>query len=103
MDRDTTLQDELALNFTDFIIAPYFFALTAVLPQLAEAVAVIERNRGVWHGMLMARLRSAPPEDAQALEESLCKWEKREKLFLEAVSPVVKLAAEKKDREGGSQ
>ena len=90
MDRDTTLQDELSLNFTDFIIAPYFFSLTAVLPKLAPVICQIERNRGRWHEMLMSRLKRCVVSD-----EVISKWEKREKLFLTAVGPVVKTAAAK--------
>ena len=106
MDRDTTLQDELSLNFTDFIIAPYFFALTAVLPKLSEVISQIEANRGVWHGMLMARLKPplvetslpAPAGTETETDEIISKWEKREKLFLDAVSPVVKMAAAKEKK-----
>jgi len=95
MDKDTTLQDELSLNFTDFIIAPYFFSLTAVLPKLSEVITLIEQNRAAWHDMLMTRLKSAAAANDPSTEENISKWEKREKLFLEAVSPVVMRAANK--------
>ncbi|KAJ1426033.1 hypothetical protein B484DRAFT_330622 [Ochromonadaceae sp. CCMP2298] len=33
-DRDTVRQDELSMNFADFIVAPFFFSMTTLLPKV---------------------------------------------------------------------
>ncbi|CAM9360501.1 unnamed protein product, partial [Ectocarpus fasciculatus] len=51
MDRTTTVQDELSINFNDFIVAPYFMAVTSILPKLHTVCSLILENRDTWHEM----------------------------------------------------
>ena len=41
MDRDTTRQTELSVNFVDFIVGPFFMALTGLLPKVPSARLVV--------------------------------------------------------------
>ena len=96
MDRNTTKQDELSVNFTDFIVAPFFLALTAVLPPLSRAVVEMEKNRDEWHNRVISRITSSATEaDAAVTQETVGKWEKRKCVFAETVAPIVAKAKAK--------
>ena len=45
MDRDTTSQAELSVNFVDFIVAPFFMALTSLLPKVHECCSLMVESR----------------------------------------------------------
>jgi class 3 adenylate cyclase len=95
MDRLTTFQDELSVNFTDFIVAPYFFALSNIFPKLGEvAIEHLASNRETWHGMILKRLQDSSSQTegqgedktisataAAATAETISKWEKRKTVF----------------------
>lgn len=82
-DRSKTHQDELSINFTDFIVAPFFFSLTKLLPKLFTACSIMEANRNKWHEMLCGRIATSI-EDCK-LEETMDKWENRKKAFAEKI------------------
>jgi hypothetical protein len=73
-DRNTTKQDELSLNFTDFIIAPFALTLLGWIPKYAHACKIVGTNRRTWHSMLEKRLK-ATITDEKVLNETLGKWE----------------------------
>lgn len=75
-DRDTTHQDELSLNFADFIIVPYAWAQAGWIPEYAHACRIVAENRRIWHGMLTERLRKTITDEAK-LKETLDKWQVR--------------------------
>lgn len=97
MDRLTTQQDELSVNFTDFIVAPFFLALTAALPRLNTAVTEMEKNRDEWHSRVINRLSASATsaQDPAAVEETVAKWEKRKIVFAETVAPILARARAK--------
>lgn len=74
-DRDTTQQDELSLNFCDFIVAPFFFSMAKLLPKMLSVCKILESNRDEWNSMYGAR--AATFEDAAARKEGLDRWEAR--------------------------
>lgn len=92
MDRLTTYQDELSVNFTDFIVAPYFFALSNIFPKLGEvAIEHLAKNRNTWHQMIVNRLQETVVESEKednktgatiaSTAETISKWEKRKVAF----------------------
>ena len=92
MDRATTKQAELSVNFVDFIVGPFFMALTSVLPRVHECCDLMQRNRAQWthlveHG-IRARFR-ASLDEAKTAEIEVGKWKKREVGFNDACTPVI--------------
>jgi class 3 adenylate cyclase len=99
MDRLTTSQDELSVNFIDFIVAPYFFSLTNIFPKLCSCIDEnLAMNREIWHQMIMKRLGERESEsDGQepylhnnssssvngiaSVAETIHKWGKRKTAF----------------------
>lgn len=88
-DRNTTAQDELSMNFTDFIVAPFFFSLTKLFPKLLPACKHLQQNRDQWNDQLMKRVKDASAED---VKEIVDKWEKRKQTFSEKVLDVEQVA-----------
>jgi hypothetical protein len=86
MDRDTTHQDELSINFADFIVAPFFFALTSIIPNLSAMCVQLESNRDQWHNTLITRLKNT--NSVEVAEETIQKWEKRRSTFGNTVSTI---------------
>jgi len=74
-DRNTTQQDELSVNFADFIVAPFFMAITKLLPKMIKCCHQLEANRLTWHQMVVERLTSTI--DPEKAEEIVSRWEKR--------------------------
>lgn len=80
-DRDTTKQDELSMNFTDFIVAPLFFSMAKLLPKMITVCKTLEVNRAKWHELYIARTMETPDDAARA--EALQKWQDRAVQFSE--------------------
>lgn len=83
-DRLTTFQDELSLNFCDFIVAPFFVALVLALPTASLCLKELRVNRSHWNKLAMERFAQTIT-DPVALEEAQAKWVGREKSFHEKV------------------
>ena len=94
MDRHTTMQDELSINFNDFIVAPYFMSMTSVLPSLHTVDIIMHENRNKWHDMFEERM-SVSDLEPMAREEALAKWRKRKVAFSGQLKAVVDAAIEK--------
>lgn len=75
-DRVTTLQDELSLNFLDFIVAPIYFSTIKLVPKAAPTVKQLRENRDTWHTRLSERLSGVGEGDTLT-----SKWEPRKKGF----------------------
>lgn len=95
-DRLTTNQDELSINFTDFIVAPFYFSITKLLPAAIKACRLLEDNRNAWNNLLTARLGTDRDRDRERdrtdsgskaaeskTEEVIVKWESRKAAFTE--------------------
>lgn len=80
-DRNSTNQDELSINFTDFIVAPFFFSITKLLPKAIKACRSLEDNRNSWNNLLTNRLNSTQEESK--VDEIIVKWESRKAAFTE--------------------
>jgi hypothetical protein len=71
MDRSTTSQDEISLNFNDFIVGPFFIMLMRALPKLSKVCRMLEQNRNEWDAILRQRVTKTVPAN---MEEILDKW-----------------------------
>jgi hypothetical protein len=88
-DRETASQDEISLNFADFIVAPFFIALSKALPGFRAICQHIADNRMKWHEILMQRLSQQPcPDDVRI------KWETRLEQSRESLEAFVREGAE---------
>jgi hypothetical protein len=94
MDRATTFQDELSINFNDFIVAPYFMSLAGILPKLHTVCGQLLDNRDEWHRRFEERVK-AMGMDEGPLEEVLSKWRKRQTAFNDQIGNVIAAAVEK--------
>jgi len=81
MDRETTRQEELGLNFIDFIVAPLFFALANLLPDAAQPCLELAANREHWMEILKSELGKRSHWTETSREEAFQNWEKRAETF----------------------
>lgn len=84
-DRLATNQDELSINFNDFIVAPFFFSMTKFLPKLLSVCKILEANRNTWNTILTQRLGSS---GNQGVGEIIAKWDLRTAAFTERLKSV---------------
>ena len=89
-DRDTTMQDELSMNFADFIVAPFFFSVTKLLPKMLPVCKQLEQNRTHWHDLMVERVTGTGSQQetgasAAQMKEVLDKWEGRKATFADKV------------------
>lgn len=93
-DRDTTKQDELSMNFCDFIVAPFFFSLTKLLPKLMCACRELENNRNKWHDIMVERVESSLASKTEAeqvtIKDGLIKWDDRRRGFTDKIAELDK-------------
>jgi hypothetical protein len=82
-DRLTTNQDELSINFNDFIVAPFIFSITKFLPEMLPICKILEVNRSSWNTMLAQRISKSAQGDAAKVDDILGKWELRTTAFAE--------------------
>ena len=47
-DRKTTNIGKSQIGFIDFVVKPYFEALTVILPEMAYTVAQMKENKDEW-------------------------------------------------------
>eukprot|EP01039_Chlorochromonas_danica_P001098 gene1098-1191_t len=80
-DRSIASQDEGSINFTDFIVAPFYFSITKLLPKAMKACRLLEDNRNTWNNILTQRLNSTQAESK--VDEIIVKWESRKAAFTE--------------------
>mmetsp|Transcript_7516 Transcript_7516/g.12494 ORF Transcript_7516/g.12494 Transcript_7516/m.12494 type:complete len:416 (+) Transcript_7516:77-1324(+) len=84
-DRDSVKQDELSMNFADFIVVPFFFSMTALLPKMIKACRNLGTNRGKWNQLYVERA-SAQKDDDPAIQEAMDKWAARDVAFGEKLA-----------------
>jgi len=89
MDRDTTKQAELSVNFVDFIVGPFFMALTELLPRMHECCALMQANRASWTAIVVKDLEARPDLDAAKKQEDVAKWTSREVGFNGTCAPLI--------------
>lgn len=94
MDRATTFQDELSINFNDFIVAPYFMSLAGILPKLHSVCGQLLDNRDEWHRRFEERVQGMGMEEGP-LDEVLSKWRKRQTTFNDQIGNIIAAAVEK--------
>ena len=71
-DRDTTFQDELSMNFSDFIVGPFYISIANLLPHAVGSVKNLKSNRDGWFDMYKARVDADNAEGA--LKEKVAGW-----------------------------
>jgi len=78
-DRSISYDDEIALNFSDFIVTPLFITLAKSLPKLKAVVKILQENRNIWNETLVNRLTSNSSTDptSNVNDEQLNKWKDR--------------------------
>ena len=81
MDRDTTDQAELSLNFCDFIVAPFFLALIGIAPKMITVVMVMDDNRKEWDKLHAEHLKEKNKSNCERYTEDVARWEKRRCAF----------------------
>ena len=52
MDRQFKAQGRMSINFVDFIVAPYYSKLAALLPDMSEVMDHLAANKQVWLQLL---------------------------------------------------
>jgi len=92
MDRDTTKQAELSVNFVDFIVGPFFMALTNLLPKVHRCCALMQANRNEWHGRIEKDITSRDSLTQEQKVEELARWNRRHLAFNEVVAPLIQEA-----------
>jgi hypothetical protein len=89
MDRKTTKQAELSLNFIDFIVAPLFVALTNLIPDAKHCCSTMNSNRKQWEAMMSSALAASKVESAVEKDEKLKVWGRRKTAFRDVIMPMV--------------
>ena len=83
------------MNFVDFIVAPFFMALTSLLPKVHECCSLMRENRAMWHTRVLAEIQSGGGEVSEAeakREEAVTRWKRREVAFEQIVDPLIEQA-----------
>lgn len=88
MDRDTTHQSELSINFIDFIVAPFFIALSGLLPRVHQCCEQLTSNRARWDEYNTKRLQETEVDQTK-LDETLARWQRRKVAFENVMLPVL--------------
>lgn len=81
MDRSTGYQDEISLNFCDFIVAPFFFTLAKAFPKLGKAISYLETNRLQWDTLLRNRICQTIEFSDGQRTDILTKWTEKDTKF----------------------
>ena len=89
MDRETTKQAELSVNFIDFIVGPFFMALTNLLPKVRECCELMQSNRNEWSRMVCEDLSARCDLDEAKRVEAVAKWKSREMSFNDLIGPII--------------
>jgi hypothetical protein len=97
MDRDTTFQDEMSLNFIDFIVAPLYYIMIQFIPKSKFLLETLLSNRMEWDRQYLSRMKEkqAKGELSQATKDMMAKFEVR-KVAFDAKVKVLISDAEKK-------
>lgn len=74
MDRNTCFQDEISLNFNDFIVFPFFLALLKAFPKIEKGVRYLKSNRNEWDSQLRNRVSNDKRLSKIEIDEILSKW-----------------------------
>ena len=95
MDRTTSFQDEISLNFNDFMVAPFFFTLLKVLPKLEKAVRHLESNRNRWNSIMQSRISDSVMLRDSEKTINMNKWSAKEADFVSKVKLALDFAEKK--------
>ncbi len=77
-DRDTTFQDELSMNFSDFIVGPFYISIANLLPKAMVTVQNLKDNRDGWFSMYKSRVDADnADENDHKFKEKLAGWNGR--------------------------
>jgi hypothetical protein len=89
MDRETTKQAELSVNFVDFIVGPFFMALTSLLPKVHLCCELMRDNRAEWCRRIETDIQGRKNLSEEQKIEDITKWKRRELAFNEVVTPLI--------------
>lgn len=101
MDRSKMDEARFQLGFIDFVVAPLFAGLTALLPRAGEAFELLTSNRRRWHASATAAL-AAKETETEAAGDSLAaeharvsrrNIQRRSLAYRQVLVPVVRQAA----------
>ncbi|KAJ3079713.1 High affinity cAMP-specific and IBMX-insensitive 3',5'-cyclic phosphodiesterase 9A, partial [Quaeritorhiza haematococci] len=72
MDRDSTDQIQVSIQFNDYVTRPFFEVLADLLPPIQVFVDILFANRAEWEGMMIgAGVDAAPTESEVDAEEEV--------------------------------
>lgn len=94
-DRSESFQDEISLNFNDYMVAPFFLSLLKALPKLEKAVRVLEANRYEWDSIMRNRITKTISINEKRKINILSKWTEKESDFLIKVKTELEIADRK--------
>lgn len=92
MDRCFAVQDEISLNFNDFIVAPFFLTLLKAFPRMVKAVRHLESNRYEWDSIMRNRVTGSVSIDELQKTEIMVKWTARETDILSKAKAALDIA-----------
>jgi hypothetical protein len=99
MDRNTCFQDEISLNFNDFIVAPFFLTLLKAFPKIEKGVRYLESNRNEWDMQLRSRVSNDKRYSKIEIDEILSKWTIKNTEFTLKVKAALLIADSKLEKE----
>jgi hypothetical protein len=98
MDRETTKQAELSVNFVDFIVGPFFMALTSLLPKVHVCCELMRDNRAEWCRRIETDIQGRENLNESQKIEEITKWKRRELAFNDVVTPLIDQAKGKMEK-----
>jgi 3'5'-cyclic nucleotide phosphodiesterase len=107
-DRATVKQPQMTVNFIDFVVAPLFIALSAMLPGAQLCVDILNENRTIWSNKLKEDIEQDNAlATSDAKNEAKKKWERRDTVFRGVLMPLVAASSAdevgNKDKDGGDE
>ena len=93
MDRNTTNQNELSVNFIDFIVAPLFSKMSRMLPKAKITLQLLSDNRSEWMNRiykdLEAEKQSPGSSKLNCVENAEERWKSKQENFTQLINGVL--------------
>jgi len=86
-DRATTEQSQLTLNFIDFIVAPVFVGIRAMLPKVHYIIEILAHNRGQWTKLCDKLVEESKTGSETHKSEERNRWARRLQSFNQSIAP----------------
>eukprot|EP00743_Colponemidia_sp_Colp-15_P003686 GILK01003978.1.p1 GENE.GILK01003978.1~~GILK01003978.1.p1 ORF type:complete len:424 (+),score=90.03 GILK01003978.1:3-1274(+) len=109
MDRSTSKQSQLSLNFVDFVVGPLFATIAQILPEAEICCTHMTTNRQTWEEIReneresdtpKAKSAGSPVQLSKSQEQVL--WKRRKTAFHEVIGAGAVKSTESPSRSSGS-